>query len=642
MGLKGLLARLAYGFAFCVALPLGLALLAGRLDAWTRLPLPAGAALGTGLLAAGLLLMAWAMAWLGWRGGGLPMNAFPPPRRVATGPYAVLAHPMYAGFVLAWAGWSLRAGSPGGFWILTPLAALGCAALVWGYEGPALRARFGEGPRPWLALPPGGPERPRIGEAAGTASLVFGTWLLAGLGLRTLGPSPDAFALPLPWGIHGPVWGWAEPVYASACLVVPLAPFLAQRREDLRRFGLQGLLAAALAALALLSLPLATPLRPQAGAGLLGTLLNLERPASGPAILLFPPFHTLGALLAADLLARRGRSWAWGAWTWGILCAASGWTAGRLGVPDLGAALAAFLLVRRPAEAWERLRRGAEAASNGWREWRAGPVRIINHGAWAGLGGGAGLLLTAWLSGEPGWSLLLCLCGLAGAGIWAQAVEGSPALLRPFGYFGTLAALPVAALAITLGGGPALQVIAALAVAAPAIQALGRVRCLIQGCCHGRPAPEGIGIRVKDPHSRVCKLASLVDTPIHPTPLYSILGNLVLLPLLLRGWWLGLPQAFLGGAYLALAGCLRFAEEGYRGEPQTRRPAGLSLYQWLAMLMALAGGVLMGRSSPAAAPPAGLPSAAAWAAAAGFGLLCAMAMGMDFPESRRRFARLSG
>lgn len=642
MGLSGLLARVAYGLAFCGALPLAMVLLSRRLDAWVPLALPAAPAVGTGLLAGGLFLMAWAMAWLRWRGGGLPMNAFPPPRRVVTGPYAVLGHPVYAGFLLAWSGWCLHASSPGGFWVLGPLAACGCAALVWGYEGPGLRARFGEAPRPWLALPAGGPGRPARLEAAGTGALVFGVWLLAYQGVRVLGRPPDALPLWLPWELRGPVWGWTEPIYASVYLVAPLAVFFALRREDLRRFALQGLAATALCTIAYLALPVETPPRPHAAAGLLGDLMDLERAASVPATASFPSFHALWALLAADLLAGRGPRWAWGAWTWALLCVASCWTTGMHGVLDLAAALPAFLLVRRPAGAWERLRRGAEAASNGWREWRIGPVRVINHGLWAGLGGGTGLLLTAWLSGEPGWSLLLCLCGLVGAGLWAQLVEGSPALLRPFGYFGTLAVLPVAGLAIRLGGGPALRVIAAFAVAGPAIQALGRVRCLIQGCCHGRPAAEGVGIRVKQAHSRVCKVTSLVDTPIHPTPLYSILGNLLLLPLLLRGWWLGLPLGLLGGAYLALAGCLRFAEEGYRGEPQTRHVAGLSLYQWLSMLMVLAGGLVMALPPVAAPAPAASPGPAAWAAAAGFGVLCAAALGLDFPESRRRFARLSG
>jgi hypothetical protein len=33
--------------------------------------------------------------------------------------------------------------------------------------------------------------------------------------------------------------------------------------------------------------------------------------------------------------------------------------------------------------------------------------------------------------------------------------------------------------------------------------------------------------------------------------------------------------------YLILSGVLRFMEEAYRGEPQTRRLAGLPIYQWL-------------------------------------------------------------
>lgn len=642
MDLKNLLARIAYGAAFCIALPLAMVLLARRLDAWVVLPLPGAPAAGLALLAAGLALMAWAMAWLAWRGGGLPMNAFPPPRRVSSGPYALVPHPIYTGFVLAWAGGSLRANSPGGFWILSPLAALGCAALVWGYERPDLLARFGEGPRPWLSLAGAGDGRPSRLEALGATAFTFILWLLAVEGVRALGSPPDARATFLPGEAGHALWPWTRPLLASVPVALVVAPFLARRRDILRRFGIQGLLAVALCTLLHLSLPFEAPPGSPAPAGRVDALMGLERVLLVPTAASFPALRALWALLAADLLAARGRGWTWAAWAWALAAVASGWTTGLHTVVDLAAAGAVFLLVRRPAAAWASLRRVAERLSNGWREWRFGPVRIINHGLWAGLAGFSGALITAWLSGALGWSLFLCVCGLLGAALWAQLVEGSPALLRPFGYFGTLAAVPVAALAIHLAGGPALRVAAAFAVAGPCIQALGRLRCLVQGCCHGRPAPEALGIRVREPHSRVCKLAHLVDVPIHPTPLYSILGNLALGPLLLRAWWLGLPQAFIGGTYLAVAGCLRFAEEAYRGEPQTRRLAGLSLYQWLAAGMVAAGCTLMALPSGRSLPPAGAPDPAAWVSSTLFGLLCAASLGLDFPESGRRFARLSG
>ena len=128
---------------------------------------------------------------------------------------------------------------------------------------------------------------------------------------------------------------------------------------------------------------------------------------------------------------------------------------------------------------------------------------------------------------------------------------------------------------------------AAFAVAAPWAQAIGRLRCVVQGCCHGRPV--AWGIRLTNPHSRAVKLAGFSGTPIHPAPLYSILANVVIGLVLLRLRVSGAGRFQIAGLYLLLAGMSRFAEEAYRGEPQTRRIAGLPLYQWMA-----AGSVVLG------------------------------------------------
>jgi hypothetical protein len=85
----------------------------------------------------------------------------------------------------------------------------------------------------------------------------------------------------------------------------------------------------------------------------------------------------------------------------------------------------------------------------------------------------------------------------------------------------------------------------------------------------------------------------------------------------------------------------RFVEEAYRGEPQTPVFAGLRLYQWIALLTILIGALVtaLGRSGPAPAPVfhwQALPVAMV------FGIVCWFALGVDFPDSNRRFARLTG
>ena len=70
--------------------------------------------------------------------------------------------------------------------------------------------------------------------------------------------------------------------------------------------------------------------------------------------------------------------------------------------------------------------------------------------------------------------------------------------------------------------------------------------------------------------------------------------------------------------------------------------AGLPIYQYLAIASVLTGvGLTMLGGSPAPAPSSPADPALV-AAAALVGLVYWFAMGVDFPESNRRFARLSG
>ena len=86
-------------------------------------------------------------------------------------------------------------------------------------------------------------------------------------------------------------------------------------------------------------------------------------------------------------------------------------------------------------------------------------------------------------------------------------------------------------------------------------------------------------------------------------------------------------------------GCARFAEEAYRGEPQTRSVRGLRLYQWIAGISVLTGAVVTSIHSPPAHELT--PSLAGFAWAAVFGLVAGAALGVDFPGSDRVFARLT-
>lgn len=636
------LAKAAYAALFCLVVPALLVL-------WARatsdvvalrplhLPVP-----GAALASAGLLLVAAGTWSLRVHGGGLPMNAFPPPRLVSRGIYALCSHPIYLGFGLACAGTSIAAGSASGLWLVSPLTILGMVSLVLGYEGPDLESRFREPrPRPLLSLPPRDGERPSARDRVAVLCLVLAPWVLAYEAVVFLGLPPGARSSFLPLEASWPVIEWSEIVYASAYVLVPLAPLLARRRSDLAAFATGGLLATAVVTLVFLTVPLAAPPRPFVPTTALGRLLALERELDSAAAS-FPSFHVTWALLSSRLLARSFPRRAALAWGWGAAIGASCLATGMHSVADVAAACLLYPLFADPARTWEALRSFSERLANSWREGRIGPVRVLNHGAFIGAGSFVGVALAASLAGRAGQAALLwiALSGLVGAGLWAQLVEGSSRLARPFGYYGGLLGAVLATLVAGLGGADAWLLAAAFATQGPFIQAIGRLRCTANGCCHGRPAPDRIGIRYTEPRTRPCRLEGLSGVPIYPTQLFSILWNLATGVVLVRLWGEGSALSLVLGLYLVLNGLGRFAEEAYRGERQTPRFGGLALYQWTAIASVVAGALV---SSLGTRAPCPAPEPSAWALGVGalFGAFAFVAMGVDFPESDRRFARLA-
>jgi len=253
------------------------------------------------------------------------------------------------------------------------------------------------------------------------------------------------------------------------------------------------------------------------------------------------------------------------------------------------------------------------------------------------------MLVVATLSGHgslanAGW---VFAAGILSAGAWGYWLEGGSRLSRPFGYygflFGGLGALLVLAL---IDAAPAAQLSAAFACGAPLAQAIGRMRCLVQGCCHGRPTGALPGICVTNPKSRVVALGGLHGVSIHPTQLYSTVSNLAIFALLLKLHLSGAPSTLVGGLYLVLSSLARFAEEQYRGEPQTPRFLGLAVYQWLAIGILLLGILItMLDVVPVDVGTIGLDMNLTIPLAAG--VVAAAFMSIDFPKSRRRFSRLT-
>jgi len=640
MSFSRLAGKIAYGGFFVVAAPLGLWVWSLQLTC----PFAAFHSLWIGipLLAVGGLLMALAMERLWREGGGLPMNAFPPPRVVTGGVYALIPHPVYAGFVLCCAGAAIVSSSASGLWIVTPAAALGCLSLVLGYEGPDLRRRFGARlPAPWMGVPGGEGFLP-WSRRAGTALAVLLPFGVLYVAVKAMGIPAGAFETRFGWEWAVPVLPATMPVYASIYLIVPLAFFLCADRAEMRRLAAGGWLATGLNTLLYAIVPATAAFRPATGNDGMSQWLAWEQRMALPAAGSLPSFHVTWAVICAAFLARGPlRRWAVFGWLWCAALCVSCLTTGMHSLADVLAGALTGAVCVRPERLWRRMLDGMERLGNGWKAWRIGPLRVINHGLWAGLAGFA-VLLVAGMSadaGHLGWVVMVASCALAGAGLFAQWVEGSSALLRPFGYYGSILGGLLALSIIALLQGPVADVMAAFAVAAPWALAIGRLRCVVQGCCHGRPVEWGI--RLTNPHSRAVKLAGFSGTPIHPTPLYSILANIVIGLVLLRLRVSGAGPFQIAGLYLLLAGMSRFVEEAYRGEPQTRRIAGLPLYQWLAAGSVVLGMVVMALPAPSL-PPMRPPTIWLWVMSALWAVISAFAMSMDFPASERRFSCLTG
>jgi protein-S-isoprenylcysteine O-methyltransferase Ste14 len=642
--------RILYGALFVLALPLLLVSWSGALSRQIPLAGVYSPTAGLALAAVGSALVVAGGIGLMLYGRGLPMNAFPPPVLVRRGVFRWLRNPMYIGVVLLCAGIALAAGSAAGLWLVTPALGLGALALIWGYERRDMFDRFGAASLdpPLLSLPRDRHGAPRATERMAVYLWVLIPWLIAYAAVQALGRPPDAFVTTLGPERRWPVLQWTELVYFSAYIFIPITPLVIRSARGLRGFAVRGAVATVGVTLCWLVVPVVADNRAFVADGLPGQLLAFEQHSSR-GMAAWPAFHVLWSLLAAQgwgSNARAGGSvaWKWMGWSWAALISASCLTTGMHSIIEVVSAVLFYLPLRNPERTWEWIRGGTERLANSWREWRIGPLRVINHGIWAALGAACGVVVGGSAAG-PGRYPAIAALGLAvllGAGLGAQALEGSSKLLRPFGWYGgVLGGVAGTMLIWAFTDIPPVALLAALSVAAPWIQIFGRIRCLIQGCCHGGPAGPLRGICYRHPRSRVNQLAGLSGVPLHATPLYSITGNLIIGVLMVRLQVLGASDPILLGVYLMLAGFARFVEEAYRAEPQTPVLGGLRLYQWCALFSVAAG--LVCTSLPGTGSPGGFiaPPAPLWWYGAGVGLLYGIAMGVDFPGSNRRFSRLA-
>ncbi|MGB7069588.1 MAG: prolipoprotein diacylglyceryl transferase family protein [Pyrinomonadaceae bacterium] len=588
-----------YGILFVAVLPATLAVWAAMTNDIVRAPAIQSFPIGLIIAVCGLVITVSGMAAIYFYGKGLPMNAYPPERFVSEGPYWFLAHPIYTGFSLLCLGVAIAFGSSSGFWLVSPTVVLGCLALVVGYENEATTTRFRNiESRPFIHFPRKGTQTPSLSDRISTYIFAFTPLMIL------------CFAAPKTV---------AGSVLVSLAGIAPIlaVPVIAATGRDLRDFAVFGLTATSMAALLFIAFP-----------------HGLHSSAIGSSQIAW-------TFIAAHIFARRFARWQFVIYGLAFLIAIFGFSEMH-SFAQIPLGLVIFGISLNIRKLWAFALTLTEKVANSWTEWRFGPVRIINHGIYAGLGAFVSLSIIGTLTGPDHvpYVIFVVTAGVVVSALSAQWIEGSSRLLRPYGWYGGMLGSISALAIVKLAGGSPWLIFAAFCVGAPWGQAAGRLRCLVQGCCHGREVSDGNGIRYTHPRSRVCKLSGMAGVPVHATPLYSILINAVVAVISLRLWLQSSPLSLIVGVYLILTGLGRFVEESLRGEPQTPRMAGLRLYQWTAVGTVLLGMIVTMIGSTTSAPVP-FPNLRSVAAAAIFGIFVWIAFGVDFPDSNRRFARLA-
>lgn len=636
----------AYGSLFVLLLPTLLTIWAWRLDqsAMAFWPVPFRPWVGVCLTIIGLGLMVVSMRALWVKGQGLPMNAYPPPSYVVSSSYALLSHPIYVSFVLLVIGAAIALQSAAGLWVVAPIAALSVIALVTGYEGPSLRQRFGASASrtPLLGVPAANDSRASWSQRLSACAIGLGPWALVYAVFSRMPTPVGALDLRMSWEQNLAVLPWTIWVYSAAYPLVIAGPLLLHTQLALRRYVIAAWITTLLGFMLMLLVPGRVPLLPVVGDGAITWLVHNNR-ALDAEWLALPSFHAAWIVLTAYCLKNRFASLAR---LWILIVVAicvSCVLTGSHAVLDVAAGIVLGMLGWHYERVGQWLVRGAEALSNSWSAVQIGPLRFISHALWSGLAATVGILVVLLLAGpdlvaDAG---LVFGAGVIAAGAWGYLLEGGGRLSRPFGYYGFLVGVIAAMVLLAVVDSTAsLRLTAAFVCGGPLAQAIGRLRCLVQGCCHGRRTNAPWGIRVVHPKSRVTALSHLRGVPIHPTQLYSIASNLWISAWMWRLWNVGATTTFITGMYFVLSSLARFVEEQYRGEPQTRRIFGLAVYQWLAIVLFVAGIVFSMFDSLPAYPALALNRIGVLTslAAGGFAAVC---MSVDWPHSQRPLSRLT-
>lgn len=642
--------KLLYGILFCLAIPSLLVVWTIYLDRnleGINFVLPEKSLLvlriaGSIFITVGSALLSGGMLGIVQKGKGLPMNAFPPANYVSTGTFSIARHPIYTGFAVLSFGVACLSQSAVAIYYIAPIVIAGCFALIYGYERDAIEKRFGKQHHQTIIGLFGGPDRQlTLPEKIGGAITAFLPWIVIYEMDVIAGPSANWFTTRSVFDEYTPIIPESAFAYTLTYIYVGIVPFTIRLATLMRTFVLDALVAILLAGFIFLVFPFYYEGKIVAENNLATEIIHFERSIDGTSGA-FPSFHVIWALIAGIHLQGPRKILNTISWFVAISICLSCILTGIHSVLDLITGAAIVVIARNRNNIWKSLNNISECIANSWREWRIGSFRIINHSIYAGLAASAGILIVAQFIPQLTLIIIIGCTSMIGAAVWGQFVEGSPKILRPFGYFGSILGGTIGVLiGLHFTTMDIIQITAPLALAAPFVQAIGRLRCLVQGCCHGRETNEVAGIHVHHSSSRICAGRS-AHKNLHNTQLYSIICNVIIAGILWRLYYANVPATVIAGMYFVLTGLGRFVEENYRGEVQTKVIYGLRTYQWVSIVFVIAGAVITCTPSSSAPMFIARMDGPVIVTALSAGLVYAFAMGMDFPGSKRRFARLTG
>lgn len=633
--------KIIYGSLFCIVLPLLLIFWSRETENIINLPVPNFPNIAIAISAIGFVMIILAMLNLWNKGKGLPMNAFPPKNYVSSGLYYFFHHPIYVGAVFLSFGISMYFQSSSGFWLISPIFVLLICAYVLGFENEIISKAFrGENHKTFFDFPENNQENTSLKNKILIFVWIFLPWFLIYESFIFLGIPKDAISTNI---LLDDKISLLDFTVISYILVYPLAvflPFILTKNFKAREFIFDLITGMFLIFYCYLVFPFIVDYQNIENKNFFTNLIILGRETDGSTCAL-PSFHVFWALIAYKFY-----SWKFPklkslfliiAWSIILSCI----TTKNHTILDVIFGILAFYIIDNRKKIYHLLINFCERISNSWNEWKFGKIRIINHGFYASLGGISGFLIMGYFLPNHLFIIyLIGISGFVGAGLWAQFVEGSPMLLRPFGYYGSVIGIALTLILISIFTDISFWYLLAIStLAASSIQFFGRFRCLVQGCCHGKPTEKVLGIKFCHPKSRVNKIAGWGGKNLYPTQFYSIASNFLTFFLLFRFVSLGMPCSFISGMYLILNGSFRFVEESLRGEPQTPYFMGMRVYQWLALLSILTGIVFTCIESETLS--SGNFDLKLILNSFIYGFLVLFAYGIDFPESNKRFSRLT-